>query len=149
MINELVILEARKRIGLLIKDLRNAKGFSQTYLAEEIGVTMKTINKIESGRFNFGIDILLKLSVVFELTFNFEIKEESDPNRFLFQNSKEEGKYVVTDIKKGIVCTFEHGKFVETQNLTFLSDSNVSASKMATIMRELGDFLVQNYSEIL
>lgn len=60
------------------------------------------------------------------------------------------GWYIVTDTKWMLVCEFERQKFNETQ--TFVNHGCLpqdNADKIATAMRELGDWLfAHHYSEI-
>ena len=50
--------EARKRIGERIRQLRTAKGVSQTELAEKAGLSQPHIVRIEQGRYSVGLDTL-------------------------------------------------------------------------------------------
>ena len=52
----------RERIGQRIAQLRKEKGLSLRQLSEQCGVTFQNINKIESGRYNVGIDILGRIA---------------------------------------------------------------------------------------
>lgn len=66
--------------------------------------------------------------------------------RFILQKSKTKANgFVCTDTANGIVCEFEKHSYNETQKFTALEDSNVDAEDMATIMREFGDWLYENY----
>ncbi len=49
-----------------IKQLRNNKGWSQTKLAEEIGAHLSHINRLETGKYNPSIDVLMKLASVLD-----------------------------------------------------------------------------------
>ena len=62
-INPEYILETRKIYGSWIKLLREGKGWSQQELADRIGISRTTINKIEHGAWNFGIDTITILAV--------------------------------------------------------------------------------------
>lgn len=55
--------------------------------------------------------------------------------------------YIVEDTMTGLVCMFEKGKFNETQEFRNIPQSN--PFKVPTLMRELGDWLVENHKEIL
>jgi transcriptional regulator with XRE-family HTH domain len=145
--NENQIQQARQLFGLTFKNLRLEKGLTQTQVAEFCGVTFQTINKVEQGKFPYSVDLLMKLSVVLEFTINFEMKEHGDASRFLLQESEKKGYWAVTDTENQIVCTFEAGKFNESQSFSFLNDTQFSAGKVATIMREFGDWLAQNHSD--
>ena len=146
MINENVINEARLLIGVMLRNFREQKKLSQTQVAEMIGVTTNTISKIEIGRFNFGIDIVNKLSVIYGFTINFLVKETGDKNRFVLQNGSEINTFIVTDTINEIVCKFKKGKFDETQEFTFLKEY---PTNLATVLREFRDWLGENHRNII
>ena len=53
--------ENRKRIGLMIAEIRNKRGLNLTQLAEMTGLDRVNINKIELGKYNVSIDILNRI----------------------------------------------------------------------------------------
>jgi DNA-binding XRE family transcriptional regulator len=57
-INEDHLFQIRKIIGQWLIQLREEKGLTQNQLAEEMGITRTTVSKIESGKWNYGIDTL-------------------------------------------------------------------------------------------
>ena len=73
-------------IGLFIKKLRTEKGYTQARLAQLLNINDRTVSKYECGRGIPDIDILLKLSEVFEVSINeilngrrfADFKKESD-----------------------------------------------------------------------
>lgn len=67
--------------------------------------------------------------------------------RFIIQPSETPNLWVCTDQTNGIVCVFEQGKFNDTQQFTLLEDSKASANQLATIAREMGDWLRENHYE--
>lgn len=73
--------------------------------------------------------------------------------RYLLQKSTEQNNwYVATDTLAGIVIKFEKGKFNETQKATMIEDLNFhegTPTRLATAMKELTDWLVNNHSEVL
>lgn len=52
----------RKEIGLKIEQLRKLRGLTQVELAKLAGIDRTNISKIESGRYNVGIDILNRIA---------------------------------------------------------------------------------------
>jgi transcriptional regulator with XRE-family HTH domain len=54
-------VEIRKLYGSMIRTLREDKGLSQQALGEMTDMSRSTISKIESGKWNFGIDTLIVL----------------------------------------------------------------------------------------
>lgn len=146
--NEKVIIAARKEFGRMFKEMREAKGLSQAEVGDFCGVTSRTIEKIEGGKYPYSIDLFFKLSVILEFTISLAPKATGPSSRFVLQKSKKEGFYVLTDSVNEIVCTFEAGKFYD-QKISFLNDVKLSAGQIATIMREMGDFMANNYPELI
>lgn len=74
-----------------------------------------------------------------------------EKERFTLQKSSmKEGVWVCTDLQNMWVCTFEQGKFRETQHFTDLKDDgDTDALKVATIMREFGEWLSDNYGNLI
>jgi len=54
--------DCRLRMGILIREIREKRGYNQEQLAEIMKVSRSTISKIESGKFNCSIDYLSKFS---------------------------------------------------------------------------------------
>lgn len=73
--------------------------------------------------------------------------------RYLLQKSKEQNNwYVATDTLAGIVVKFEKGKFNETQKATILEDLNFHSdtpTRLATAMKDLTEWLIENHSDVL
>lgn len=149
--NENLIKEARRKFGFFFSKIRTENKLTQQQVGDFCGVSAKTIDKIERGQFPYSIDLLFKLSVILGFTINFEAKEYGLVNegRFLLQKSEIENTYVVTDILNQIVCTFELKKFNETQKFTFLNDKKHTEIELATIMREIGNWIFQNHREVI
>lgn len=54
--------DCRLRMGMLIRENREKRGYNQEQLAEIMKVSRSTISKIESGKFNCSIDYISKFS---------------------------------------------------------------------------------------
>lgn len=147
--NEQLLQQARQKFGQLFRDLRKKKGWSQQQVGDACGVTLQTINKVELGKFPYSIDLLMKLSAVLGFTIQLEIKEVGDQGRFILQESERVDFYILTDTENQIVCSFEKGKFNETQKFSFLNDKQFNAAKLATIIREFGDWIQMNHSDLV
>ena len=76
---------------------------------------------------------------------------EVEKERFTLQKSSmKEGVWVCTDLQNMWVCTFEQGRFRETQHFTDLKDDgDTDALKVATIMREFGEWLSDYHSDLV
>jgi putative transcriptional regulator len=55
-------------LGLIVKELREGKGLSQTELAYKIGKDQPSINRLEKGRVNPSIIYLLQICEGLEIT---------------------------------------------------------------------------------
>jgi len=65
-----IIKEYRFLLGKEIKNVRKARGYSQSELAEILQIDRSTISKIENGLFSISVDYLMK----FSLALNHEFK---------------------------------------------------------------------------
>lgn len=81
-----------------IKALRIKKGISQTELATQIGVTLRTIQHWEKGSKNITIDKLERINNYFGLKMNLYSENEESSNLLLVNEEKSEYKSA-NDIK--------------------------------------------------
>jgi transcriptional regulator with XRE-family HTH domain len=63
--------EERRRIGELVKTLRNNSGISQKDLAFKVGVSPARISQIEKGTLDYRIDTLIVILDHFERKIHF------------------------------------------------------------------------------
>lgn len=61
------------------------------------------------------------------------------------QSNTQPNKWVLTDKEKGVIITFEDGKFNETQKVTMLDNTHLTANELAKAMRELGEWAVRHH----
>ena len=54
------------KVAERIKKFRENKNYTQTYLAEQLGISQKAYSKIETGETKLSIDYLMKISEVLE-----------------------------------------------------------------------------------
>ena len=64
--------QERIRIGILIKELRTKRGYTQRQLSESSGVSVQNITKIEHGRYNASVDILGRIAAALGATIKIE-----------------------------------------------------------------------------
>lgn len=68
--------------------------------------------------------------------------------RYELVKSEISGKWVCTDKENLIVCIFEAHKFNDTQKVTTLLNFDPNKfMKLATYLREMGDWLGENHNE--
>jgi len=78
------------KVGAFLKDLRKEKGITQEQLAEELGVSGRTISRWETGKNMPDISLLVEIAEFFDVSIPEIIKGERKS-----ENMKEETKEVV------------------------------------------------------
>ena len=59
----------RKLLGLRIKELRKAKGFTQEELAEKLNIETRQLSKLETGKHYPSFETVVALLKTFDMTF--------------------------------------------------------------------------------
>lgn len=57
-----------EEIGTRIRELRQQKGYAGIQIAKEIGVSPKYIFELERGMKRFSVEVLLKMSELFDVS---------------------------------------------------------------------------------
>lgn len=102
MSNNQKIKQAREQLGLFIRNRREEMGATAEQLADHVGVTLKTILNIESGRFAWDIDLHHRILAALEIKpyfyaasnpmeEDYTLKRNDDPERY-------HGFYIVDNI---------------------------------------------------
>lgn len=66
-------------------------------------------------------------------------------SKYIIQQSTHPNKWVLTDTTNKIVVTFEDGAFNNTQKVTMLDNTHLTANELAKAMRELGEWVVRHH----
>lgn len=67
--------------------------------------------------------------------------------KYLIQKSSTKPNgWVLADKENGVVVTFEDGDYNETQKVTMLDDTRLTANELATVMQRLGEWAVRHHS---
>lgn len=78
-----------KQIGEKIRQIRELKGFSQEYIAQELGITQRAFSKIERNEVKIDWNKIEKLAIIFEM-------EPTDlisfDDNLIFNNCTQSGK---------------------------------------------------------
>lgn len=83
-----------------IKELRTKKGLTQQQLADETGITLRTIQRIENGEVNPSLHSLNNLSRVLNTDLSIlNQKEETKPYEFNFTFKITDMNQFLTDLK--------------------------------------------------
>lgn len=70
--------------------------------------------------------------------------------RYILQQSQSApNRWVLTDTQEGVVITFEKNHFNDSQKVTFLDDVNAEAVEIATILRKMTDWLVEEHPDLV
>ncbi len=90
-------METKRVVGLRIKNLRRARGYSQEKLAEIIGINPKYLSSIERGEENPTLDLLMRLSQGLKVEMHeiFNVEYEGQPP----QNLRRKLQALVGEIK--------------------------------------------------
>lgn len=72
------IAENRRYIGSTLKLLRCAQGLGQGELAHLVGCSRVTINEVEQGKANPGIDMVARIAHALRHTYNSNFVADSD-----------------------------------------------------------------------
>lgn len=62
----------RQAIGQRLADIRDARGLTQQQVADLTGIKRPHIARAESGKYNFGIDILAKIASALNCDIDFK-----------------------------------------------------------------------------
>jgi transcriptional regulator with XRE-family HTH domain len=121
------MLSTNEIIGMNILNILNEKGIKQTELAERLGVTKQTLNKIIHGRRNITIDEIKKICNILEvpierLTKEDNSEEKAEPIKFFM------GKVNSREAKIGLT----HGKNI----MDMLLFQNEMQNKKSVLMEE-------------
>jgi len=87
-------LTTKQDIGLAIKTLRKKAGIkTQEALGKKLGLSKETINRVETGRGNYGIDALFRIAEALNCDISdFFQTEKSDKKVIIFEGTIEELK---------------------------------------------------------
>ena len=58
-------MDIKQAFGIVVKDLRNQRGWSQEKLAENAGISMRTVSVIEGNKHNPSITMIEDLAKAF------------------------------------------------------------------------------------
>lgn len=84
----------------------------------------------------------------YDVTF-LENADTVDPDNYVMQTSTTRpGWWVVTDRKNNVVVQFEQGRFNETAKVTPLYDFPKEPIGVATILREIGEYVALYHAEL-
>jgi hypothetical protein len=71
-------------------------------------------------------------------------------SRFLLQNGTRPGWWVLTDTVNQVVLQFKEHDYNNSQKVTFLKGDKVPSVMYAPrILREMGDYMVENHKKLL
>jgi len=63
-------MEGIKKVGERIKNLREERNYSQSYMAGKLNISQKAYSKLESSETKLSVDNLIKIAEILETTIN-------------------------------------------------------------------------------
>lgn len=78
---------------------------------------------------------------------SFEAGPDENDRYILQESQKTDERWLLTDKENGIVISWDHGDFNESQNVTFIEDITPDVSAIARLLREAGDWLAVNHRD--
>jgi len=81
-----------KQVGLRIKNYRELKGFSQEYMASKLHISCSAYSRIERNEVNLGLDKLIRISEVFNISLEKIIFGDDHENKLMAQEAEAEYK---------------------------------------------------------
>lgn len=78
-----------------------------------------------------------------------DVTEISIQDRYILQPSQEKGWYIVTDKENLFSIRFQEHHYNETAQVKPIKELPVDALKIATLLREIGEWLALNHADIL
>lgn len=75
--------------------------------------------------------------------------EPAKAEDYVLQKSEKKGFWCVADKVNNVVVVFEQGKYNDTAKITFLNDKAPSALDSATILRKIGEYIVNFHPSLL
>ena len=142
------IKTARQMLGRFFQERREDLKMSRSALANRLVISEETIKGVETGRFAWNIDLHLRICEVLKIRHELIVSDEEQPD-YVVQDLENKSGFICTDTKNMIVVSWHDRKFNETQKVSFLNGTVPDAGQLATAMRQMGDWLVENHSEKL
>ena len=75
-----------KESGLRIKKLRKQKGLTQEQLADKLNISTSNLGKLERGLQGLSIDLLIELSIFFDVSLDYIFGRTDDPHGMIYNN---------------------------------------------------------------
>ncbi len=118
-----------EKIGKNISLLRKAKGITQSELGERIGVSFQAVSKWERGETLPDITLLPDLANILETTIDYILLGSEKIVDY-------KGKFLVSDMKKGLDCLKNAGEYLGNENIIYRSAINGINNELNTDIEE-------------
>ena len=120
------------KIGNFIKELRKERGFTQEQLAEQFGVSRRTVSRWETGNNLPDLDVLIEMSDYFEVN----LRELLDGERNV---GKTENVLGETVLKVADYSNEEKRKLTKRMHRLFIAGFGAAVIYMALLFTENAD----------
>lgn len=74
------------KIHIRVKELRMERGLTQKVLAQKLKVSVSTLSKFENNKLKYGIIILIKVSLFFDVSTDYIMGLSENRERILIHN---------------------------------------------------------------
>lgn len=129
----------------IIISLANGDRIEAKSVGENQGEALeKVTSSTQFADFASGTDI-----VNVDITFLETVTPIDASNYVLQKSTTDEGSWVVTDIRNNVVIRFTEKKYNETAHITPLYDFPQEPVGIATILREIGEYLATYHPELI
>ena len=111
-----------------IKQLRKEKGWSQTELANKIGSHLSHITRMETGKYNPSVDVLIKLADALEVSLDQIVNRSGGPEEIHIEDQTFAEKIKLLNTlnkkEKEVITTFIDAILTKKKLLNLLKESD-------------------------
>lgn len=102
-----------KKIGHKVRQIRELKGFTQEYLADQLGISQRAYSKLERDETKLDWDKITRIAEVFEIE---PLDMVSFDDNLIFNNCNQSGKanHIYNQIPEKLIEQYE-GRIIELQ----------------------------------
>lgn len=117
-----------KAIGQKVRQIRELKGFTQEYLADQLGISQRAYSKLERDETKLDWDKITRIAQVFEID---PLDLVSFDDNLIFHNCSQSGKanHIYNQIPEKLIEQYE-GRIMQLQEeVSFLREELRNARK--------------------
>jgi len=123
------VQERKAMVAEMIRELRKAKGYQQKEVAEMLGISPQTYNGYEKGRNEPPIEILVRISYLYETPINILVQRDR------LNKSNESAMVTVTKMEEELLQVKEEFRASDLAENKQLNDLMGMLEKMTDVMK--------------